>query len=102
MESCQKYPHVRRKKQAPFYSPTDGWIMSAASTIKSEENSLRKILEASMHIVRKRDLNSAEMEIMRIPKNPTTVMTANCEVSRNEDVTKHVKELELFVRVVAS
>ena len=28
-----------------------------------------------MHMVSKRDLNSAELETMRMSKNPTTVMT---------------------------
>ena len=33
-----------------------------------------------MHMVTKKDLNSAELETMRISRNPTTVMTANGEV----------------------
>ena len=30
-----------------------------------------------MHMVSKRDLNSAELETMRTSRSPTTVMTAN-------------------------
>ena len=33
-----------------------------------------------MHMVSKRDLNSVELETMRMSKNPTTVVTANGEV----------------------
>ena len=33
-----------------------------------------------MHVVRKKDRNSAELEIMRTSRNLTTVMTANGEV----------------------
>ena len=33
-----------------------------------------------MHLVSKRDLNSAELETMRTSRSPTTVMTANGEV----------------------
>ena len=33
-----------------------------------------------MHMVSKRDFYSLELEIMRISRNPTTVMTANGEV----------------------
>ena len=48
-------------------------------------------------MVSKRDLNSAELETMRISKNPTTVMTANGEVQTREEATVCGKELELFV-----
>ena len=35
---------------------------------------------ASMHLVSKKDLNSVELETVRVSKNQTTVMTANGEV----------------------
>ena len=38
-----------------------------------------------------RDFNSAELETMRISKNPTTVMTANGEVQTREEATEDVK-----------
>ena len=47
---------------------------------------------ASLHMVSKRDLNSAELETMRISKNPTTVMT--------EEATVYVKDLDLIVTVM--
>ena len=43
-----------------------------------------------MHVVSKRDLNSAELE----------TMTANSEVQTREEATVYVKELDLFVTVV--
>ena len=55
---------------------------------------------ASMHMFSKKDLNSAELETMRMSRNPTTVMTANGEVQTREDATKYVKELDLFVTVM--
>ena len=39
---------------------------------------------ASMHMVSKRDFNSAELETMRISRSPTTVMTANGEVQTRD------------------
>ena len=33
-------------------------------------------------------------------KNPTTVMTANCEVQTREEATVFVRELDLFVTVM--
>ena len=53
-----------------------------------------------MHMVNKKDLISAELETMRISRNPTTVMTANGEVQTREKATVHVKGLELFVTVM--
>ena len=52
-----------------------------------------------MHMVSKRDLNSAELESMRTSRSPTTVMTANGEVPTREEATVYVKELDLFVTV---
>ena len=55
-----------------------------------------------MHMVSKRDLNSAELETMRTWRSPTTVMTANGEVQTREEATVCVNELDLFVTVCAS
>ena len=53
-----------------------------------------------MHIVSKKDLNSAELETMRISRNPKTMMTANGEVQTREEATVNVKDLDLFVTVM--
>ena len=53
-----------------------------------------------MHMVSKRDLDSAELETMRISRCPTTVTTANGEVQTREDATENVKELDLFATVI--
>ena len=53
-----------------------------------------------MHVVSRKDLNSAELDTVRVSKNPTTVMTANGEVQTREQATKNVKELDLFVTVM--
>ena len=55
---------------------------------------------AGMHMVSKKDLNSAELETMRISRNPTTVMTANGEAQTREEATVYVKKLDLFVTVM--
>ena len=47
-----------------------------------------------MHMVSKKDLDSAELETMRTSRSPTTVMTANGEVQTREEATVHVKELD--------
>ena len=51
-----------------------------------------------MHMLSRNDLNAAELETVRISKNPTTVVAANGEVRTNE-TTVCVRELNLFVTV---
>ena len=46
-----------------------------------------------MHMVSEKDLNSAELETMRMSRNPTTVMTANGLVQTREEATWMVYEL---------
>ena len=53
-----------------------------------------------MHMVSKRDLNSAELETMRTSRSPPTVITGNVEVQTREEATVNVTELDLFVTVM--
>ena len=53
-----------------------------------------------MHMVSKRDLDSAELETMRTSRSRTTVMTTNSEVQTREEATVYVKELDLLVTVM--
>ena len=91
---------LKEKDKATFYSPTEKWIMPAASTVKPEEREFVVDSGASIHTVSRKDLNSAELETMRISKNPTTVVTANGEVQTREEATVYVKELNSFVTVM--
>ena len=50
-----------------------------------------------MHMICKKDLNSDEVETMRISRNPTTVMTADGEVQTREEATENVKELDFCI-----
>ena len=58
---ARNFYKLKEKDQATFDSPADKWIMPAASTIKSEEREFVVDSEASMHMVSKRDFNSAEL-----------------------------------------
>ena len=40
-----------------------------------------------MHMISKKDLNSAELETVTTSRSPTTVITANGEVQTNEEAT---------------
>ena len=50
-----------------------------------------------MHMISKKDLNSAEMDTLTTSRSPTTVITANGEVQTHEEATVYVKELDLFL-----
>ena len=50
-----------------------------------------------MHIISKKDLNSAELETVTTSCSPTTVLTANGEVQTHEEATVYVQELDIFL-----
>ena len=47
----------------------------------------------------RKDLRSADLETVRVSRNPTTVVTANGVVQANEEATVYVKLFDLFVTV---
>ena len=52
-----------------------------------------------MHMISKKDLNSAEMDMLTKSCSPTMVITANGEVQTHEEATVYVKELDIFLTV---
>ena len=50
-----------------------------------------------MHMISKKDLNSAVMDTLTTSRSPTTVITANGEVQMHEEATVYVKELGKFL-----
>ena len=90
---------LKEKDKATSYSPTKEWVLTAASTKEPEEREFVEDSGASMHLVSMRDQNSAKLETMRTSRSPTTVMTANCEQTR-EETTVYVRQLDLFVKVL--
>ena len=53
-----------------------------------------------MHMLSKKDLNSAELDTIRVSRNHTTVRTVNGEKQTNEEATVYVNDLDLFLRVL--
>ena len=45
-----------------------------------------------MHVVSRKDMNSAELETVRVSKSPTTVVTANGEVRAKEAATVYMSD----------
>ena len=52
---------------------------------------------ASMHMISKKDLNSAELGTVPTSRSPMTVITATGEVQTTEEATVYVRELDIFL-----
>ena len=91
---------LKKEDEATFYSPSEEWILLAASPINPEERVFVEDSGASVHMVSKKDLNKAELETVRISKNPVMVVTANGEVQTKEEATVYARELDLFGTVL--
>ena len=50
-----------------------------------------------MHMIRKKDLNYAEMDTLTKSCSPTIVITSNGEVQTHEEAMVYVKELDIFL-----
>ena len=50
-----------------------------------------------MHMISRKDLSNAEMDILTKSCSPTIVITANGEVQTHEEATVYVKELDTFL-----
>ena len=68
-----------------------------ASTLEPEEREFVVDSGASVHMISKKDLNSAELETVTTSRSPTTVFTANGEVQTQEEAIVYVKELDIFL-----
>ena len=96
---AQKILKLKETDKATFFSPANEWCLPASSVMKPEEREFVVDPGASMHMLRRKDLNSASLETVRVSKSPTTAVTANGEVHTKEEGTVYVKELDLFVTV---
>ena len=92
--------NLKETDEATFFSPTNEWCLPAPSGINPEERDFVADSGASMHMLSRKDPNSAELETIKVSENPTTVVTANGEVQTKEEATVYVKELDLFVTVM--
>ena len=73
--------------------------LPSQSSKKLEEREFVVDSRASMHKLSRKDLNSAELETIRVSRNTTTVITANGEVQTHEEATVYFHDPELFVTV---
>ena len=87
--------NVKEQERATFFSLLENQCL-LASTLKHDERDFVVDSGASMHMISKKDLNSAEMETLTKSCSPTTVTTANGEVQTHEEAIVYVKELYIF------
>ena len=88
--------NLKEKNKAAFFSPSENRCLPA-STLKPEELEFVVDSGASMHMISKKDLNSAEMDTLTTSRSPTIVITANGEVQTDEEATVYVKEVDIFL-----
>ena len=91
---------LKEHQRATFFSPPENRCLPA-STLKPEEREFVVDSGASMHMISKKDLNSAELDTLTKSCSPTTVITANGEVQTYEEATFYVKALDIFLTMRA-
>ena len=91
---------LKETEKATFFSPTNDRCLPAPSVIKPEERAFVVDSEGSMHMVSRKDFNSAELETVWVSTSPTTIVTASGEVLIKEEATVYVRALDLFVTVM--
>ena len=87
---------MNEKNKATFFSPSENRCLPA-SNLKLEEREFVVDSGASMHMISKKDVNSAEMDTLTKSCSPTIVITVNGEVQTHEEATVYVKELDIFL-----
>ena len=96
---AKKILKLKEKHKATFFSPSEKWCLPSPSKIKPEEREFVVDSGASMHMISRKDLNSAELETVTTSRCPTTIITANGEVQTHEEATAYVRELDMFLTV---
>ena len=96
MEASQKCFKIKGENKAAFFSPSENRCLPA-SNLKPEEREFVVDSGASMHMISKKSLNSADTDTLTKSCSPTIVITANGEVQTHEEATVYVKELNIFL-----
>ena len=95
-EAAWKYIKFQGARQSNILL-TFGNRCLPASNLKLEEREFVVDSVASMHMISKKDLSFAEMDLLTKSCSPTIVITANGEVQTYEEATRCVKELYIFL-----
>ena len=71
--------------------------MPTCSNLEPDEREFVVDSGASMHMISKKDLSSAEMDTLTKSCCPAIVITANGEVQTHEEATVYFRELDIFL-----
>ena len=91
---------LKEKHKTAFLSLSENWCLFAPSTFEPKERELVIDSGASMPMISKKDLNSAELETVTTSRSPRTVITANGEVQTHDEATVYVKDLDIFLTLI--
>ena len=97
MEAGHKHRKIKGEHKTAFFSLSENRCLLATATLELEEREFVVDSGASMHMISKKDLNSAEMNTLTKSCSPAIVITANGEVQTLEEATVYVKELHIFL-----
>ena len=87
---------MEEENEAAFFSLSENRCL-LASTLQLEEREFVVDSGASMHMISKKDLNSAELDTFTKLCSPTIVIKANGEMQTLEEAAVFVKELDIFL-----
>ena len=73
---------LKEKHETAFFSPSENKCLPAPSTTKPKDREFVVNSGASMHMMSKKNLNSAELETVTTSRSPTTVITAMTKCRR--------------------
>ena len=68
---------LKEKHKTTFFSPSENWCLLSPANLKPEEREFVEDAGASMHMISKKDLNSAELETVTTSRSPMTVEEAS-------------------------
>ena len=81
---------LKEKSKTTFFSPSENRCLPA-STLKPEEREFVVDSGASMHMISKKDLNSAELETVTTSRSPMTPMEKCRRMKRPQFMSKNWK-----------
>ena len=90
---------LKNADKTTFCTPGEVKAMPAPTSRRPEEREIVVDPKASMHMMSKKELSSAEMGTVKKSRTPTIVLTANGEVRTHEEAQMFVHDLNQFVTV---
>ena len=82
---AQNICKLKKPDKGTFFPPIETKMMLAPTSKNPEERELAVYSGASMHMMKKKDLGSDDLDTLRRSRNPTVVLSANREVHTNEE-----------------